>query len=109
MSTTKVKAKAPKLTIIPNGNRLFVRPLIETMSEGGIILPEGNKNREVQRGEVIEVGPGMYTADGRRITMTFKKGDVVLYPKFCGNEVQIGQDKFLIVTEPDVLGVETHR
>lgn len=106
MSTKTAPKRTP--TIVPSGNRLFIKPLpSDAMSEGGILLPpQAQANREVKRGEVVSVGPGMYTAEGKRIAMPFKKGDIILYPRYCGNEIMIGKESYLIVTEPDVLGTE---
>lgn len=95
-------------TITPSGSRLFIKPVaVEDTSPGGIILPKSaQENKEVKRAVVVSVGPGMYAQDGKRITMPFKPGDTILYPRYCGNEIVIDDERYLIVTEADVLGTE---
>jgi len=86
----------------PLADRVVVKPLeeIET-KKGGIIIPDTAKEKPMQ-GEIVEVGPGRITDEGKAITMQVKKGDRVLYGKYSGTEVSVEGEDFLIMRESDI-------
>jgi chaperonin GroES len=57
------------------------------------------------QGEVIAVGPGKLTEEGKLIPLTVKVGDKVLYGKYSGTEVEINGEQFLIMRESDILAI----
>jgi len=86
-------------------DRVLVKPLEAGESKkGGIIIPDTAKEKP-QQGEVVEVGPGRITEEGKKIDMEVKKGDKVLYGKYSGTEVNIEDVEYLIIREADVLAV----
>ncbi len=96
-------AKAVKFA--PLGERVVVKPLgkDEVTTSSGLILPDTAREKP-QEGEVVEVGPGRSTEDGKgRIPMEIKKGDRVIYSKFAGTEYKDGNDEYLILRESDIL------
>jgi len=87
----------------PLGDHIVVKPIRrEEMTKGGIILPDTAKEKP-QEGEVIAVGPGRLTEDGRRMEMEVKKGDKVVYAKYAGTEIKLDDEELLILRESDVL------
>lgn len=87
----------------PLGDRIVVRPVRrQETTKGGIILPDTAKEKP-QEGEVIAVGPGRLTEDGRRIEMEVKKGDKVMYARYAGTEIKLDDEELLILRESDVL------
>jgi chaperonin GroES len=93
-----------KLT--PLGNNVIVKPLAEeTVSRGGIILPDTAKEKP-QEGEIIAVGLGKVNKAGKLIPMDVKVGDRVIYAKYTGSELKIGDEKYLIMPESDILAVK---
>jgi chaperonin GroES len=76
----------------------------EEKSAGGIILPDAAKEKP-QRGKIIAVGPGKMLDNGKRGEMNVKKGEEVLYGKYTGNEIEIDNEKYVILHEGDILGV----
>lgn len=87
----------------PLGDRLVVKPIErEEKTKSGIVLPDTVKERP-QEGEVIAVGPGRMTDDGKRIEMDVKKGDVVVYAKYGGTEIKIDEEDLMILRESDIL------
>ena len=87
----------------PLGDRVLVKPLVEEeVTKSGIIVPDTAKEKP-QRGEIIAVGPGRLDEEGKHIAMEVKKGDKVLYAKYAGTEVKIGDDEYLILRESDIL------
>jgi len=93
------------MDIRPLGSRVLVKPIEEDEQvRGGIIIPDTAKEKP-QQGEVIAVGPGKVTDDGKVLPMDVKKGDRVLYGKYAGTEVKMEDQKYLIMNESDVLGI----
>jgi len=87
----------------PLGDRVIVRPIEkEEISKGGIILPDTAKEKP-QEGEIIAVGPGKVKDDGTRIAMDVKVGDKVIYAKYAGTEVEVDDEKLLIMHESDIM------
>ena len=93
------------MNLKPLGDRLIVQPIEqEEVTASGIVLPETAKEKPMQ-GKVVAVGPGARKEDGTRIAMDVKEGDTVLYAKYAGTEVKIGDKKYLIFRETDVLAI----
>jgi len=89
--------------IKPLADRLVVKPIEkEEKTRGGIILPDTAKEKP-QEGEVIAVGPGRMTDDGKRIAMDIKVGDRVIYSKYGGSEIKIDDVDMIILRESDIL------
>ena len=87
----------------PMGDRILVKPTEqEEISKGGITLPDNAKEKP-QEGEIVAVGPGRLTDEGKRIPLDLKKGDKVLYAKYGGTEVKEDDEEYLILSERDVL------
>ena len=89
----------------PLADRLLVRRIEEQETvRGGIIIPDTAKEKP-QEGEIVAVGPGRLTAEGKRIALEVKKGDRVLVGKYSGAEVKIDGTDYVILREDEVLGV----
>jgi chaperonin GroES len=87
----------------PLADRLVVKPTQkEEMTKGGIYLPDTAKEKP-QEGEVIAVGPGRMTDDGKRIVMELKVGDKVIYSKYGGSEIKVDDVEMIILRESDIL------
>ena len=96
---------AKKTGIQPLGNRVLIMRLEEEQqTKGGIIVPDTAKEKP-QQGKVIEVGPGRMTEDGKRIPVGVKKGNKVLFGKYSGTEVSVGDQEYLIIEEDQILAV----
>lgn len=96
------KAKATG-KVEPLGDRVVISPAKrEEVSKGGIVLPDTAKEKP-QEGEVIAIGPGKMTDDGKRIPMDLKVGDVVIYAKYAGTEIKIEDEELIVVRESDIL------
>jgi len=93
------------MNVRPLADRILVRRIEEKETvRGGIIIPDTAKEKP-QEGEVVAVGPGRLTEDGKRITPDVKKGDRVLIGKYSGTDVKIDGTEYTILREDDVLGV----
>ena len=76
----------------------------EEKIKGGIFLPDTAKEKP-QKGEVVAVGTGKVTSDGKKVPIEVKVGDKVIFSRYAGNEVKDGEEKYLLVNERDILGV----
>jgi len=93
------------MKIKPLGDRVLIKPSEEKeKTKGGIVLPDTAKEKP-QEGEIIAVGEGRKTEDGKTIPLTLKVGDRVLYGKYSGTEITIDGEEYLIMREEDVLAV----
>ncbi|MBN2563838.1 MAG: co-chaperone GroES [Phycisphaerae bacterium] len=94
-----------KLKIKPLDDRLVVEQHeAEEMTSGGIVLPEQAKEKPT-RGTVLAVGPGKLLDTGNRGPLSVKVGDEVFYGKYSGTDVEIGNKKYTVLRESDVLAV----
>ena len=90
--------------IKPLGDRVVVKPEpAEEKTASGLYIPDSAKEKP-QRGSVVSVGPGR-VENGTKIDMTVKKGDTVLYGKYSGTEITLGDEDLLIMRESDILGI----
>ena len=93
------------MNVKPLADRVLVRRIEEQeMKHGGILIPDTAKEKP-QEGEVVAVGPGRMTEDGKRLAMEVKKGDRILIGKYSGADVKIAGTEYIILREDDVLGV----
>lgn len=84
----------------PINDRVVIKPATaEERTAGGLIIPDTAKEKPL-RGEVVAVGPGKTDH-----TMTVKAGDIVLYGKYAGQELNYKGQDYLIVKEDDILVV----
>ncbi len=91
----------------PLADRVVVKPIErEGMTKGGIVLPDTAKEKP-QDGEVIAVGPGRLSEDGKRVAMDIKVGDRVIYAKYGGTEIEIDDEELIILRESDILAKKT--
>jgi len=90
-------------TLVPIGDRVVIRPIPkEEVSKGGILLPDTVKEKP-QEGEIIAVGLGKLTDEGKRLPMDVSVGDKVIYSKYAGTEFKDSDDELVIMRESDIL------
>jgi chaperonin GroES len=91
----------------PLEDRLLVEPIEpEAQTSSGIILPETAKERP-QEGRILAAGPGRLTEERQRLPMEVGEGDKVLFAKYGGTEIKLGDKDLLILRESDVLALVT--
>jgi len=89
----------------PLHDRVLVRRLEgEEKTAGGIIIPDTAKEKPME-GEVVAVGPGARSEDGKLHPLDVKVGDRILFGKWSGTEVKIEGTDLLILKESDIMGV----
>jgi chaperonin GroES len=93
------------MKIKPLADRVVIKPSpVDEKSRGGIILPDTAKEKPVV-GEVVAIGPGKVTDDGKKVNPEVKVGDKVLYGKYSGTEVTIEGEEYLIMREADIFAI----
>ena len=99
----KTTKKKQKVEIRPLDDRVVIEPLEEDeKTAGGIFLPDTAKEKP-QKGRVVAVGPGKVLESGETAPMSVSVGDIVLFAKYGGTEVQVEGDELMIMRESDVL------
>jgi chaperonin GroES len=89
----------------PLGDRVVVRPSkAEEKTSGGILLPDSAQKRP-QEGEVLAVGSGKVLNNGKRVPVSVKVRDVVIYSKYSGTEVRVNQEDLILLDEDSILAV----
>ncbi len=93
------------MTIKPLSNRVVLKNLeAEETTKGGIILTNASKEKP-EIAEVIAVGEGEKTEDGKLVPMTVKVGDKVIISKYTGTNVKLDGEDYIIVSEKDILAI----
>ena len=93
------------MNLRPLHDRIIVQRLEEGEQHiGGIIIPDTAKEKP-QQGKVIAAGNGKTKDDGRRVPLDVKGGDRILFGKYAGQEIKLGDEEYLIVKEDEVLAV----
>lgn len=89
----------------PLNDRVLVKRLeSEEKTAGGLYIPDTAKEKP-SKGEVVAAGPGKVAEDGKRVAMTVKAGDIVLFNKYAGTEVKLDGVEHLVMREDDILAV----
>jgi chaperonin GroES len=95
-----------KLKIKPTAGYVLIEPLEkEIKTASGIYLPDSSGEKP-QKGKVLAVGPAEITEKGTKKNAPCKLNDVVIYKKWGGNEVKIGNTEYLFVKFEDILAIE---
>ena len=93
------------MNIRPLHDRVLVKRIeAEEQVRGGIIIPDTAKEKP-QEAEVIAVGPGKLSDEGKRSPMDVKEGDRILVGKYSGSEIKIDGNEFVILREDEILAV----
>ncbi len=89
----------------PLHDRVLVRRLDqESKSAGGVIIPDTVQEKPME-GELVEVGTGARSEDGKITPMDVKKGDRILFGKWSGTEVRVDGEDLIIMKESDIMGI----
>lgn len=92
------------MKLVPLSDRVVLKQLMaEETTASGIVLP-GQAKEKPQQAEVVAVGPGG-VVDGKEVVMTVKVGQKVIYSKYSGTDVKLGDDEYTVVRQNDILAV----
>ncbi|MGD9107733.1 MAG: co-chaperone GroES [Gammaproteobacteria bacterium] len=88
----------------PLHDRILIKRVEEEVTSGGIVIPDSAKEKP-SKGLVIAVGNGKLLESGEVRPLDVKKGDKVLFGKYAGTEVKVGDEELIVMREDDILGV----
>ena len=92
------------MKLVPLGDKVVLKQSeVEETTKSGIILTASAKEKP-QYADVIAVGPGGMV-DGKEVTMQVKVGDRVIYSKYAGTEVKLGDDEYIVVKQSDIVSI----
>ena len=92
------------MKLVPLFDRVVLKQLVaEETTKSGIVLP-GQAKEKPQQAEVIAVGPGG-VVDGKEVKMQVSVGDKVIYSKYAGTEVKLGDEEFIVVRQNDIVAI----
>lgn len=96
------------MNIKPLSDRVVIEPLHEEKggkTKAGIYLPETVSKERPEQGKIVAVGQGKLSDEGKRIPVSVKKGDIVLFTKYGPNEIKVDGKEYLIAREEDILAI----
>src|SRR5271165_7499098 len=100
--------RRPSMKLRPLQDRVLVRRVEpEAKTAGGILIPDTAQEKPME-GEVVAVGPGVRSEDGKLHPLDVKTGDRVLFGKWSGTEVKLDGEDLMIMKESDIMGVVDH-
>jgi chaperonin GroES len=88
-------------TFRPLSDYVLLKPIRETHTASGIVIPDTVNDRKSDRGEVIGVGPGKIQEDGSRSVMDVKPGDTVLFSNYAADDIEVDGEELLIIQMHD--------
>jgi chaperonin GroES len=98
-------ATAMSTKITPLGDRVVVKALeLDEKTRSGIVLPDTAKEKP-QEGEVVATGEGRTLDSGEKVAVSVEPGQRILFAKYAGTEIKLGDDEYLILSEKDVLAI----
>ena len=92
------------MTVKPLADRILVKRLEEEDKIGSIIVPDTAKEKS-QKAEVVAVGEGKKTDEGKLVSLEVKKGDKILIGKYAGTDIKIDGEEYIIMKQEDVMGI----
>ena len=92
------------MTVKPLGDRILVKRLEEEDKVGSIIVPDSAKEKS-QKAEIVAVGEGIKTDEGKLVPLEVKKGDKILIGKYAGTDIKIDGEEYIIMKQEDVMGI----
>lgn len=93
------------MALRPLNDRVIVKRLEnERTTAAGIVIPESAAEKPDQ-GEVVAVGPGKRTEDGKVIPLDVKAGDKILFGKYAGQTVKVDDEELLVIREEEILAI----
>lgn len=93
------------MKVKPLNDRVLVKRVEELqVTKGGIFIPDTAKEKPVE-GKIIAVGPGKVNEEGKRVALSVKEGDRVLFGRFSGSDIKIEGEDYLMMREEDILAI----
>ncbi len=94
------------MNLKPLNDHVFIEPVEEEKTtKSGIVIPDTADKEKPIKGRVAAVGPGKLDEAGKRMPMSVKVGDIVLFKKYGPDELEVDGKKYLVGEEADILAI----
>ncbi|MFH0819860.1 MAG: co-chaperone GroES [bacterium] len=94
------------MKIKPLNDKIIIKPIAEDeVTKSGIVLPDTVDKEKPEKGEVVATGPGKLLDNGQRAPMSVKVGDRVMFKKYGPDEIKVGDEELLVISEEDIIGI----
>lgn len=94
------------MKIKPLNDKIIIKPITEDeVTKSGIVLPDTVDKEKPEKGEVVAAGPGKLLDNGQRAPMSVKVGDKVMFKKYGPDEIKVGDEELLVISEEDIIGI----
>jgi len=94
-----------KINIKPLSDNVLIKPLVaDQKTASGILLPDSAKEKP-QVGQIMAIGTGLITPEGKTLPMNVKVGQKVMYKKWGGDEIKVENEEWMIVKQSDILAI----
>ncbi len=94
------------MKIKPLHTNVIIKPkTMEEVTASGIVLPDTVDKDKPEQGEVVAVGEGKMLDNGTRVSMSVKPGDIVMFKKYSPDEITVGGEELLVISESDILAI----
>jgi chaperonin GroES len=94
------------MNLKPLNDHIFIEPVEEEkITKSGIVLPDTAEKEKPIKGKIVAVGPGKLDESGKRMPMSVKVGDLVLFKKYGPDELEVDGKKYLVGEEADILAI----
>lgn len=94
------------MKIKPLNDKIIIKPITEDeVTKSGIVLPDTVDKEKPEKGEVVAAGPGKLLDNGQRAPMSVKVGDKVMFKKYGPDEIKVGEEELLVISEEDIIGI----
>ncbi len=94
------------MNLKPLNDHIFLEPMDEVKTtKSGIVLPDTAEKEKPIKGRVVAAGPGKLDENGKRVPMSVKVGDKVLFKKYGPDELEVDGKKYLVGEEADILAI----
>jgi len=94
------------MNIKPLHDHVIVKPITaDEVTASGIVLPDTVDKERPEKGEVIAIGEGLLSADGTRMPMSIKIGDMVMFKKYSPDEIKLDGENLLVIKESDIMAI----
>lgn len=92
-------------SVVPLADRVVVVPIVEEVTQSGILIPETANKERPERGTVVAIGPGKLGDDHTRLPLEVQVGDTVIFSKYGPDEITIKGTHYYILREDQILAI----
>jgi chaperonin GroES len=97
------------MIVRPTGDNVVIKiekeEAVQTTKSGIFIPKSQTQQHRPDMGQVIAIGSGRVLNNGDVILPEVKEGDIIIFNKFSGTEISVGEDMFLLIKENDILAI----